>query len=303
MREELLKAAYASDDDAERLVLADWLEQHGEVARAQVIHLQCELARTAPHDRRRQELAWEIEAVLAELGDSWKADLPEIDGVTWLALERGLPSAVLVRDAATLYERANAIHAAAPTVSRVVLDRLQVGGSEDKIPWLQTLQIDDTAANSVLALATRIEIDGEGDLSGDLYGKQLEAITISGNSSIGDEFATAIADGAWADTLRVLRMPTTRAEGSTSYYDQDPRMTGDGAASLVELKSLETLQIDRHLPGARNVERMLALPNLRELSARQVGVKKLAMPKKGDPYDSLDLSENAIGSGVATAIA
>jgi uncharacterized protein (TIGR02996 family) len=303
MREALLKAAYASHDDAERLVLADWLEQHGEVARAQVIHLQCELARTAPHDRRRQELAWEIEAVLAELGDAWTKDLPAIDGVTWLALERGLPSAVRVRDAATLYERANAIHRAAPTVNCVVLDRLELGAYDDKIPWLHTLRIDDTAANPVLALPRRVEIVGEGDLSGDLYGKPLEAITISENSSIGDDFATEITGGVWADTLRELRMPTTRAEGSTGYYDQDPRMTGEGAAALVELSSLEVLQIDRHLPGSRNVERLLALPHLRDFSARQVGVKKLAMPKKGDPYETLDLSENAIGSEVAIAIA
>src|SRR5260370_37026404 len=36
------------DDDGPRLVYADWLEEHGDTARAEVIRVQCELARLAP---------------------------------------------------------------------------------------------------------------------------------------------------------------------------------------------------------------------------------------------------------------
>ena len=37
----------APDDDAPRLVYADWLEDNGDPQRAEFIRVQCELARTA----------------------------------------------------------------------------------------------------------------------------------------------------------------------------------------------------------------------------------------------------------------
>lgn len=303
MRDQLLKAAYESDDDAERLVLADWLEQHGEIARAQVIHMQCELARTGRFDRRRRELELELAPVLAELGDAWKAELPEFEGVEWLALERGLPAVVRVKTPSTLYTYHVAIHTSAPSVRRVVVDQMQVGGFDDEITWLRSLRIHGSAANPLLAIPTELEVDGGGDIGNFACSAALTSITISDNEFIGDDFATQISNGAWAGNLRVLRMPTTRAEGATSYYDADPRMTGAGAEALAALTALEVLQIDRHLPGSRNAERLFALPKLRDFSAREIGIKKLAVPKKGAPFESVDLSLNAGGSGIAQAIA
>lgn len=298
MRDELFKAAYASTDDAERIVLADWLEQHGEVARAQVIQLQCE--RTAPYDRRRQELAWELEVALAALGDAWTADLPALDGVEWLALERGLPSTVRVRDVATLRAQQAAIHAAAPTVYRAVLRRIEADATPCDVPWLRVLRLaGPRGANPVLAMPRELEFEGNDYLTNIECSSELTALTIANNDEVGDDFATAIANRP----LRVLRMPTTRAEGSTGYYDQDPRMTATGAARLAALTALEVLQIDRHLPGARNLGRLFALPKLREFSARQVGVRKLAVPKQGAPFESVDLSMNAVGTELARAIA
>jgi uncharacterized protein (TIGR02996 family) len=306
MREQLLKAAYASTDDTERLVLADWLEQHGELARAQVIHMQCELARTSFFDRRYQELAWELDAVLAELRDAWHAELPVLHGVEWLALERGMPAAVGVRDVATLVAQQAAIHAAAPEVYRVVLRDLHVGADETDIPWLRSLRLSGVrGANPLLSIPSELEIDaGEFDDVDDLErDRPLAALAIVNSAALGDDFAQMLAEASWTGALRVLRMPTARAEGATSYYDHDPRMTADGAAALVTLDSLEILQIDRHLPGVRNAERLFALPRLRDFSARQIGVKKLAVPTKGDPFESVDLSQNAIGTPVARAIA
>lgn len=37
------------DDDAPRLIYADWLEDHGDASRAEFIRVQCELARLPPH--------------------------------------------------------------------------------------------------------------------------------------------------------------------------------------------------------------------------------------------------------------
>ncbi|HKB04124.1 MAG TPA: TIGR02996 domain-containing protein [Gemmataceae bacterium] len=45
----------AQDDDAPRLVYADWLEEHGQPERAEFIRLQCELARGDSPDLRARE--------------------------------------------------------------------------------------------------------------------------------------------------------------------------------------------------------------------------------------------------------
>src|SRR5215212_1809799 len=85
----LVRAAIATGEDAELLVYADWLEEQGETARAQLVHMQSELARLAPWERRAEELGWEIEALLAEHGDRLRGELPELPHVTWGDFERG----------------------------------------------------------------------------------------------------------------------------------------------------------------------------------------------------------------------
>jgi uncharacterized protein (TIGR02996 family) len=306
-REDLLRAAYASADDTERLVYADWLEQHGEVERAQVIHLQCEHARTGRFERRRLELEWELDAVFAALGDRWRDGLPVLDGVEWLALERGLPAAVRVRDVATLLANADAIIAAAPTVNRVELQRMEVGDDEASVPWLRTLHVAGAmGANPLFSIPAEIELAvGEYEqLDWITRDRPLERLTVVRNATVGDELAQMLAGAAWAKQLTTLHLPTSRAEQGFSYYDADPRLTADGAEALAGMKSLEVIDIDRHGVGTKPVERLLGLPKLREFSARECAVKKLSLAKsKGDPIEVLDLSKNAIGAAGVQAIA
>jgi uncharacterized protein (TIGR02996 family) len=57
-REGLLRAiCEAPDDDAPRLVYADWLDEHGDPLQAQFIRVQIELARLSKDERRRHSLA------------------------------------------------------------------------------------------------------------------------------------------------------------------------------------------------------------------------------------------------------
>src|SRR5262249_12640860 len=53
----LLRAiAEENDDDTGRLVLADWLEEHGDSARAEFIRVQCELTAPKLPEKRRDTL-------------------------------------------------------------------------------------------------------------------------------------------------------------------------------------------------------------------------------------------------------
>src|SRR5262245_56329639 len=63
-------------DDAPRLVLADWLEEHGEADRAEFIRLQIESARLDDYDPRRDDLVGREEALLETHEKTWVADLP-----------------------------------------------------------------------------------------------------------------------------------------------------------------------------------------------------------------------------------
>jgi uncharacterized protein (TIGR02996 family) len=84
--ESLLEGIYsAPDDDAPRLVYADWLIDHGRPERAELIRLQCQMAASEnPADAdRAEELIDRYEA-------EWTAHLPRSEWVNW-RFRRGFP--------------------------------------------------------------------------------------------------------------------------------------------------------------------------------------------------------------------
>jgi uncharacterized protein (TIGR02996 family) len=84
-----LSAIYQQpDDDRPRLLFADWLEEHGQLERAELIRLQCRrsggLVYADEHDDR-------VDALLDKHRKAWSAHLPQQDKrVTW-RFRRGLP--------------------------------------------------------------------------------------------------------------------------------------------------------------------------------------------------------------------
>ncbi|MCA9175777.1 MAG: TIGR02996 domain-containing protein, partial [Planctomycetales bacterium] len=62
------------DDDAARLVYADYLEEQGD-PRSEFIRVQCELARTSPLDPGYEDLSLRSEDLLDEHRDTWVGGL------------------------------------------------------------------------------------------------------------------------------------------------------------------------------------------------------------------------------------
>jgi uncharacterized protein (TIGR02996 family) len=87
--EGLLQAIIAEpDDDAPRLVYADWLDDHDRPERARLIRVQCEHHQLTELDDaatkgRRAALAAEIVALLKKHKAAWLAELPFCGGVFW----------------------------------------------------------------------------------------------------------------------------------------------------------------------------------------------------------------------------
>ncbi len=98
------------DDDAPRLIFADWLEDHGRSPQAEFIRVQCELARTDTGDPRAVELRCRAHALESRYGKGWLSrDLRR--GISGWSFGRGLVDSVtcsvpsLVRFGYTLFER------------------------------------------------------------------------------------------------------------------------------------------------------------------------------------------------------
>jgi uncharacterized protein (TIGR02996 family) len=66
------------DDDAPRLVYADWLDERGDADRAEFIRVQCALARAAADDPRRPERLAREQELLKRHGKVWGGLLGEL---------------------------------------------------------------------------------------------------------------------------------------------------------------------------------------------------------------------------------
>jgi uncharacterized protein (TIGR02996 family) len=106
-REAFLRAiCEESDEDAHRLVYADWLDDHGDPDRAEFIRVQCALAKLrpyepcwlahpklGPYDPRRPELMAREQALLDKNMRAWLGEVPEWARV-WVLFHRGFLSRI-----------------------------------------------------------------------------------------------------------------------------------------------------------------------------------------------------------------
>lgn len=101
------------DDDAPRLVYADWLEELGD-PRGEFIRISCERANLPPFDPRRRHWTLRLDELQVRHDLQWRDGLPHLAGVTWGAYQRGFIESVTVSGAEPILRRANVLFAAAP---------------------------------------------------------------------------------------------------------------------------------------------------------------------------------------------
>src|SRR5262245_50351185 len=102
------------EDDAPRLVFADWLDDHGEADRGEFIRAQVALAKLPPDDPTCATLRDREKALLANHEEAWQGELPKLKGVRWGRFARGFVTSVGVDGVPTLSAHAAAVFAAAP---------------------------------------------------------------------------------------------------------------------------------------------------------------------------------------------
>jgi uncharacterized protein (TIGR02996 family) len=112
-------------DPVPRLVFADWLEDHGHTARAELIRLQLQRAALPADDLACEPLLTREHALLASHGEAWRAELPAIDGIDWGEFHGGFVEEAIALSPEAFLEQSEAIYRAAP------IRRLRLRGDGD----------------------------------------------------------------------------------------------------------------------------------------------------------------------------
>jgi uncharacterized protein (TIGR02996 family) len=221
------------EDDAPRLIYADWLAEHGgpdDVARAEFIRLQIDKARLPEDDPRLPELNTREQFLLETHGESWRHDLPR-----WARkkcrFERGFvaylhPTArQFIQDTAKLWQvtplqrvwisnasRCVAALAACPWLLR--LAELDLGFNRLVSDEAQAL-----AASPNLANLTRLKlpychvgVEGAQTLAGSSHLGKLVELDVSANE-IGSEGLRALAGAKWLANLTALNISDNNIDG------------------------------------------------------------------------------------------
>src|SRR5215468_8970682 len=111
----------APDDDGPRLIYADWVEDHGDPARAELIRGQCRLARLDEGAAERGALEKHLRELLAAREKDWlPAELTAIGARA--EFRRGFVERLSL-DAQTFLQHADALFQAAPLVRLLRLEK------------------------------------------------------------------------------------------------------------------------------------------------------------------------------------
>src|SRR5262245_38221102 len=104
------------EDDGVRLVYADWLTEHGDEARAQLMRAQVRLALLDEDEPERDSQEEQVDALLRENQLRWQAELPQLAGIDWspATFRRGFVDEVRATSVKALAREAQQVRRAVP---------------------------------------------------------------------------------------------------------------------------------------------------------------------------------------------
>ncbi len=205
------------DDDAPRLVYADWLEDHGQEARAEFIRVQCERARPDTEPGRAAELEMRAWRLLVENWKAWVGPLRELvgpdgsrRGETWLM---GGPHA----EALFKFRRGfvESLALGADVFVRLGGELARLMPLRHLLLWRAGAYAPDLAASPHLEGVSRLDFSdyfiapldaaGARALASSPYLGRLRALHLYDNN-LGDAGLRALAEAPWLAGLRLLNV-------------------------------------------------------------------------------------------------
>jgi uncharacterized protein (TIGR02996 family) len=252
------------EDDAPRLVYADWLTDHGDETRAEFIRLQCELARLDRYDPRRPGLERREGELLAAHGFRWLQDagLEDLEEPRW---QRGFVEHAAFEDCGHYLDRARRLPRRTPLCSVRFgdlgdwdaeyqrckgLDRLlrskagqglrRIEARVDALEWRDLVILDALPAGTLLEELDLAENDlGDLDLEGLSRCRGMAQLRVLGlgDNSYGLIGLRCLAESPDLVELRELDLQSASEQGhpqpeATLALTSSPHLTGLRALSL-----------------------------------------------------------------------
>jgi uncharacterized protein (TIGR02996 family) len=286
------------DDDAPRLVYADWLDEQGD-PRGEFIRVQCELARLEEEDRRADEPRDRENSLLNLHGDKWREEIPE-----WARAKcefrRGFVEEVTLWRS-DVFSELSALPRCAP-VRRLVL--VEIAGKMSEFRLSAAMEF----ATELCFLDSRFEFADLRQFFDAPYAELGYATELTRLRSLTFLSAELMDGGAARISLATELTNLQRLELVNC------RMTAHGLRELFHcphLSNLQKLDISENALGDAGAWELARSPhrhrlthlNLRGTQLTNHGVQALAESKVLENLRHLDVSQNAIGDDGARALA
>jgi uncharacterized protein (TIGR02996 family) len=257
------------DDDTPRLILADWLEDHGETERAEFIRVRCRQARLAESDPEQGELLRRENVLRHAHAGRWLADIcKSMTGKTSTSMPRGL---IQFTDSVASF-----------------LKFAEAAGPE-RWAWVDTAAFfDQSDADLILRLLRSDWIGGLNELG-------------FWNSPVGNAGVRALAGEPASNRLRVLelRNAEVRAKGLAALA---------GSPNLQRLKRLAVSYGDLRVADVRALLKGDLVGRIKDLELADnrigtAGVQALAGCERLAGLERLDLNSNELHNPALVALA
>ncbi len=318
------------DDNTPRLVYADWLDEHGDSARAEFIRVQVESAALPHWDARRVRLRLRERALIEEHGEEWKEELPRIRGITWEGFRRGFVAEARFASLKALRENAGDCWEATPLEAISVRWPRPRESHEnlEAIAGLRELSITGTLYNAhrevgrladmpllstlhALNIAdSNLGVEGFGQLVASPHLGNLKALRVPRNY-IGNGAISALTSTTSLTALEELDLSESQAYGR---YGEDPIIDSAGLWDLAHwpgLTRLRSLNLSGNDVGREGLQVLLGSRHataLKELFLRGNGLTgawlhEFRDARAGLMLDVLDLGENLLGDRGMSSLA
>jgi len=301
------------DDDTPRLVFADWLEDHGDPARAEFIRVQIERSRLPEWDAAQVRLRVREEALLAAHGEAWREALPTFDGVAWSGFRRGfvaeasLAAFAVLRDAE--WRQAAPVEAVSVRWPKPGENAGPIAGLREMTLTGRLVAYADAERLAVCPVLSTLRVlnvgrcalglDGLGRVVASPHLGRLESLRAADNT-VGDGVGAALAA---APTLGSLQELDLSESGEAGYYGEQV-FTEAGMAELGAwpgMARLRRLDLSGHDCRGNQLAALLHSPlaaGLKELTLRNTHNydgwgQLLGEAPEGLDLDVLDIGWNA----------
>ena len=269
--EQQLMDAIRADRDADgpRLVYADWAQEQGDVALAELVRAQVQRASLEPWDEEALTLRIREQHLLQAHGARWDAALPELEGVTWGPRTRGFVAHAVLDDASRLEAHADALRAAVPLEGiEMPWPRFSPTVPAHGLRGIRSLTFDGTpfdpallaalpsALNEAELRSLRLE---DVPLDSDVFRRLVDApqladlrtLAVVGHG-MGDDVLFDLVDGQGIERLEHLDVSVRGLDELGSQGRDTPQIGSAGAGVLAAwegAKSLRTLKLSGNEVG------------------------------------------------------